>query len=121
MNSLCPYHIKRTTVISKLGLDVDDTQPSPLSTAITIADDIAADPAADNAGQTMPNAVDSGHAQDGEVLAEDNAGQMVPAETVEQGQAGNAGGQPSDHEDNQDSASGSDSDKKNFCWLRQWQ
>ena len=112
MNSLCPYHIKRTTVISKLGLDVDDTQPSPLSKSITIADDIAADPAADNAGQTMPNAVDSGHAQDDEVLAEDNAGQMVPAETVEQGQAGNAGGQPSDHEDNQGSTSGSDSDKK---------
>jgi hypothetical protein len=113
MNSMCPYHIKRTTVISKLGLDVDDTQPRPISKAITIAEDLAADPAEDNAGQTMPNAVDSGHAQDGEVLAEDNAGQMVPAETVEQGQAGNAGGQPSDHDngDNQDSASGSDSDK----------
>ena len=113
MNSMCPFHIKRTTVISKCGLDGDDTQPSPISKAITIAVDLAADLAEDNAGQTMPNTVDSGHAQDGGVLAEDNAGQIVPTETVDQGQVGNAGGQLSDNDSagDHDSASGSDSDK----------
>jgi hypothetical protein len=36
MNSKCAYHIKRTAVISKLGLNEDDTMPSPISKTITI-------------------------------------------------------------------------------------
>ena len=36
VNSACAYHIKRSVVISKLGLDEDDTQPSPLSKAVTL-------------------------------------------------------------------------------------
>jgi hypothetical protein len=33
-NSACAYHIKRKTVISKLGIDEDETQQSPLKAAI---------------------------------------------------------------------------------------
>ena len=40
MNAACTYHVKRGAVISRLGLDEDDTQPSPLSKAMTTTLDI---------------------------------------------------------------------------------
>ena len=40
VNSACAYHVKRRVVISRLGLEEDDTQPSPLSKAMTTALDI---------------------------------------------------------------------------------
>ena len=68
VNSMCPYHIKRKLVISKLGLDEDDAQASPISGAITITEDLAAaaaqDVPAEAVGQGQGQEPDEGHESD---------------------------------------------------------